>query len=145
MRTPRPHNAGFALMLIAAALLAGCRYYYTKPGATDATFAADHAACVQEVGKFSTDRTRAYVATGDYRGCMQLRGWIREERADTATVGWYRGIEEDGVYDADTPPPRRESLESTTQMREHCRQLHLMGSDWRQRLDKYNACLGDRR
>ena len=130
-------------VLLVAVALTGCRYYYAKPGATDAAFAADHAACVRDVGKFSGDGTSAYVATAEYRGCMQLRGWKRQER--TNAVGWYRGIEEDGVYPADRPPPRRDSAETMVQMREHCRQLHLMRPDWRQPLEQYNTCLRDPR
>jgi hypothetical protein len=129
----------FRIMPVVVTLL-GCRYYYTKPGATDALFNADHAACVKEVGKISADGMRAYVATNDYRGCMQLRGWRRAEQANPGPE-WYRGIEEDGVYSADTPPENRHSAEAMAQLREHCRRIHLSHSDWRQRLDRYNECL----
>lgn len=122
------------LITLVIATVTGCRYYYTKPGATDALFNADHAACVKEVGKVSADGMRAYVATNDYRGCMQLRGWRRTEQANPGRE-WYRGIEEDGVYSADTPPPNRDSVENVIQMREHCRQVH------RTRRADYEACV----
>jgi hypothetical protein len=130
------------LPLLAVLTLVGCRYYYTKPGATEAAFAADHAACIKEVGRFSaTDTTRAYVATNDYRGCMQLRGWHRAEQGNPGPE-WHRGIERDGIYAADAPPESRHSPEASAQLREHCRQLHLNNTDWRHRLDRYERCLG---
>jgi hypothetical protein len=126
------NRLGLLLMIL---MLAGCRYYYTKPGATEVMFAGDHAACIKEVGRFSAaDTTRAYVATNDYRGCMQLRGWSRAEQTNPGPE-WYRGIEENGVYAADTPPPNRDSAENFRQMREHCRQIH------RTRPADYDRCV----
>ena len=114
---------------LAALLLAGCRYYYSKPGATEADFARDHHACIKEVGMASQDGTKAYVATGPYRGCMQLRGWVREEKADPGR-DWYRGLEEDGVVAVNAPPPpsRSSPANDVPQWTEDaCRRLEISG------------------
>jgi hypothetical protein len=117
------------VIVLVALLLTGCRYYYSKPGATEADFARDHTACIKEVGMASQDGTKAYVATGPYRGCMQLRGWIREEKADPGR-DWYRGLEEDRVVAVDEPPPpsRPSPVSDEPQWSEEtCRRLEISG------------------
>jgi hypothetical protein len=137
----RPARASAYLGVLAAALfLAGCRYYYSKPGASYADFTSDHHACVKEVGLMSADGTKAHVPTNAYRGCMKLRGWRRAERSEPGRE-WFRGIEEDEVVTIGAPPPPRTEPSSDGAMREHCRQIHLMRSDWRQHMDAYYACL----
>jgi hypothetical protein len=127
--------------VVVGALLAGCRYYYTKPGAGYADFSEDHHACVKDVGVPSSDGHRAFVSATAYRGCMKMRGWAREERPELG-AGWFRGLEDDDVVAIGAPPPPpRAAGEPSPAMREHCRAIYLNTTDWRSRIPEYNACL----
>jgi len=46
---------GVPILTVVALALAGCRYYYAKPGGTYLAFAVDHAMCMKQVGLTSPD------------------------------------------------------------------------------------------
>jgi hypothetical protein len=137
LANPIASNARMRIVITAIALLilAGCRYYYTKPTAGYADFAGDHSACVTQVGRPSASGEHVYVGANEYRGCMQLRGWQRTEKSNPGRE-WFRGIEEDGVYRADTLPGNRDTAETLMLQREHCRQVTRGRGT-----DAYVACL----
>ena len=118
-----------AIFALVAIMLTGCRYYYTKPGASYSTFTGDHVACVKTVGQPSADGKQAYVAAGPYRGCMQMRGWTRAEQPEPVGPEWFRGLEDDGVVFVDTPPPQpQDDAASTERWSETtCRRLAIAG------------------
>lgn len=78
-----------ALGVVAALLLlASCAegpFYWSRPGATDATFLADHRPCLDAA---MTARGRSPERF--YKECMAAKGWARGQAA-----GW-RGPESDG-------------------------------------------------
>jgi hypothetical protein len=159
------------ILVVAAGTVAGCaqRYYYNKPGATYEDFTADHASCLRSIGMPSAQRTHVYVSSDLYRHCMGEHGWTRAEKIEPAPPDWYRGQEKEEIVRIDAPPPPRpepprlgagtsearprqdssdlggeptyRSTNRSDPWKEHCRQIHLMRSDWKQRLPEYRACL----
>jgi len=84
-------------------LLAGCAsgpFYWTKPGATDETFLADHAPCFK-------DATIGYGVGSEkaYKACMASKGWTRIQGSANAppNVPHFRGPEGDDEFTAASP------------------------------------------
>jgi hypothetical protein len=131
------------LVVIAAISLTGCgsygSYYYTNPGTPSADFYADSIACTREFGTALPDQPRAVVEPETYHGCMTMRGWVRERRADPAGPGWFRGVEDGepvGLVQVPAQP-----FEASGDARE-CWRRHLVGR--KHSLDHvtaYNRCL----
>jgi hypothetical protein len=72
--------------------LAGCKFYWTKPGGTQEAFDRDSAECARESSP--TDAAAKYgIGTEKiYKACLTKRGWARENT--TAGEGKFRGIED---------------------------------------------------
>lgn len=87
-----------SVALLLVLIVAGCAngpMYWTKPGATEATFAGDHQPCFQA----------AYVGYGAgneqaYKGCMRDKGWTRVQGigSQPPSVPYFRGPEGDDEF-----------------------------------------------
>ena len=133
-------------LLIAAMVLTGCgsygSYYYANPGTPSADFYADSIACTRELGTVLPDQQRAVRAVEEpetYHGCMTMRGWVRERRADPAGPGWFRGAEDGepvGLVQAPAQP-----FQTSGDARE-CWRRHLVGRKHTpDHVSAYNRCL----
>ena len=87
------------VVVVLAAMLGGCvRYYWTKPGSTQAQFENDSRECVQEARKTVPGPVTGLavgVIEERYRLCLMGRGYIRDKQTDPPVPGSYRGIESD--------------------------------------------------
>lgn len=96
-RIRRSSPADLVAVALALAVLAGAlggcgRYYWGKPGATEAQFAQDHRACsAAGVPSARPGEYKVFDAYA-YRTCLAGRGWVREQKVDPP-AGWYRGFE----------------------------------------------------
>jgi hypothetical protein len=77
----------------AALLLGGCSYYWSKASGTPEMFDQDTRECAREAAPSPAAASYWVVNEHVYRGCMRLRGWVREKQYDPPPPGWYRGIE----------------------------------------------------
>ena len=90
-------RCALVLVVALATLLGGCtRYYWTKPGTTEAQFDRDSRECVQEARKTMPGPITGLaveVLTERYRSCLTGRGYARDKQAGSPAPGSYRGIE----------------------------------------------------
>ncbi len=91
------------LAILVVLLLAGCAsgpHYWTKPGATPESFAADHGPCFK-------DATIGYGVGSEkaYKACMLQKGWTRIQGTASAppTEPHFRGPEDDEDFKTATP------------------------------------------
>jgi hypothetical protein len=87
------------LAMIAALLLTslgGCaRYYWSKPGSTEAEFARDSAECAKESAPNPTAAAYGIILNERvYRACLTMRGYIRAKQWEPPPAGSYRGFED---------------------------------------------------
>jgi len=93
-----PHRAILLGLTVMLSMFAGCasgEIYWTRPGATEATFLSDHTPC------FKT----AYVGYGigneqAYKACMRSKGWTRVQGTGSQPpdVPYFRGPEADDEF-----------------------------------------------
>ena len=69
-----------------ALLVAGCQYYWTKPGATDEQFYRDSYECAAQA-------SQQFKSENLYRACLLARGYQRGEHVVRPASSW-RGVNE---------------------------------------------------
>src|SRR5215813_1635635 len=93
----------FAILTLGICFLAGCAsgpHYWTKPGATNESFLADHGPCFK-------DATIGYGVGSEkaYKACMLQKGWARIQGSANAppSVPHFRGPEDDDDFKVASP------------------------------------------
>ena len=82
---------------IALLVLAGCggQMYWTKPGATEATFQADHQPCFKEASiSYNIGSEKLYKACMSSRGWTRIQGYVNAPPSQPA----FRGPEGDDEF-----------------------------------------------
>jgi hypothetical protein len=94
-----------ALVAALGATLTGCQLYWQKPGATLASFSADHRSCVTTAGTPLPGEDLVLVNLDLYRACLKYRGWKRETGGKFSNPpGYFRGLENEGPVRPDEIP-----------------------------------------
>jgi hypothetical protein len=91
MRTLRRARRRAVLLAFLVTQFAGCQFYWGKTGATQAQFDNDSRECAKEA--YAVASSGSDASQRIYRGCLRVRGWVREKHAAPGD-GWYRGIED---------------------------------------------------
>ena len=91
MRIRRAACSTVFLVLVMAPL-AGCKFYWTKPGGTAEAFNQDSLECAKESSPTPAAAKYGIASEKIYKACLQSRGWVRENT--TAGDGKFRGIED---------------------------------------------------
>ena len=88
----RPAAHQLVLLLSVVVAVTGCKFYWSKPGGTEADFNRDSFECVKESSPTPEAAKYGIASEKIYKACLRQRGWVRENV--TGGSGYFRGIED---------------------------------------------------
>ena len=94
MTHSRIRRAAHQLVLLLSVVVAvtGCKFYWSKPGGTEADFNRDSLECVKESSPTPEAAKYGIASEKIYKACLRQRGWVREN--GPGGTGYFRGIED---------------------------------------------------
>jgi len=94
MANSRTRRAAYKVILLlwVVTALTGCKFYWSKPGGTEADFNRDSLECVKESSPTPEAAKYGIASEKIYKACLRQRGWVRENGPGGA--GYFRGIED---------------------------------------------------